>query len=97
MGNANKKTFIKQIPAPPKKPGEMENVDKVSASFIAIKGPFVDAKTGEQLRKFYGKYAPEKDESWINEHIQTILKSGMPIAELNELLQEKYKADLRDI
>lgn len=98
MGNnKSKKAFIKQIPAPPKQAGEIDNIDKISARVVAIKGPFVDAHTGELLRRFYAKHAPDKEDEWIAEHIKKIIASGMPIAGLNELLKDKYQADLRDL
>ena len=57
-----------------------------------MQGPFVDAKTGELLARFYKKYSPDKDD----EHIAKIVNSGMELKLLNSKLRDKYGVDLDD-
>jgi len=87
--NPQGKTFVARTP------GERDDddLDPVkSVRLIAEQGPFVDQATAEQLRKFYKKFAPQKDE----EHIIAIIRTGVSVATLNEKLREKYGCDLTD-
>jgi hypothetical protein len=67
-----------------------------SARVVGVQGPFVDEKTGQQLRAFYTKYAPEMENEGKEEKILTIVQSGVAVSLLNSKLKAKYGADLDD-
>ena len=89
---SGQKTFIPaplnpvQADDPTKRPGGGDDVELKSARMVALVGPFVDPTTGEQLRRFYKMVGAEIDE----DKIKAICRSGMPLAELNQKLREKY-------
>ena len=85
---------MKQIPKPLKPEGASTrdtDVEAKSARVVAQRGPFVDqATTAPLLREFYQRHAPERGE----EHVQNVVRTGIPVAELNEKLRDKYGCDL---
>ena len=80
---------MKRMPRPARQRSE-DDFDTKSARLVAMQGPFVDQSHAQPLRDFYAKLAPQKDE----EHVQAIVQSGIPVADLNQLLREKYGCDL---